>query len=133
MNFTNILKEIIILLFAFYMIFLFQITVLRIGFPIKTVGTYINFIPFLKYYKMYSVEKIGTFIYLFVGNIIWFVPFGFLLPYIMKKEPGFFKTTLFGFFVSLSIEILQFVFHTGVSDIDDITLNVVGAMVGYSI
>ena len=68
----------------------------------------------------------------FLGNIILFVPLGFLLPLLFKKlENGLF-TVLIALSVSLFIEIMQLPQHRS-SDVDDLWLNSLGALVGFII
>ena len=43
------------------------------------------------------------------------------------------KVTLFGFLMSLTIEVLQLPFAVRASDVDDLILNTAGCMVGYGI
>jgi Glycopeptide antibiotics resistance protein len=71
------------------------------------------------------------FFYNLYGNIVWFVPMGFFIPALGKKNRGFLKVILIGALVSISIESLQFVLNTGVTDIDDVIFNTIGAAVGY--
>lgn len=66
----------------------------------------------------------------FLGNIILFVPIGFLLPLVFKKMEFFPLTVLVGFFLSLFIEIMQLPQHRS-SDVDDLWLNTLGALIGY--
>ena len=63
-------------------------------------------------------------------NVMLFVPFGFLLPVLWKKFEKMRFVLLFGAFFSLSIEIFQ-LFNLRVTDIDDLLMNTVGAIVGY--
>ena len=68
-----------------------------------------------------------------LGNIIPFVPFGFLLPITYKK----FSSTISVFFTGLAsillIEIFQFFTKLGSFDVDDIILNMIGIVCGYLI
>lgn len=66
----------------------------------------------------------------FLGNIILFVPIGFLLPLVFRKMEFFPLTVLAGFFLSLFIEIMQLPQHRS-SDVDDLWLNTLGAFIGY--
>lgn len=43
----------------------------------------------------------------------------------------FYHIVIYGALISLSIETLQFFLATGVSDIDDVITNTIGAIVGY--
>lgn len=62
-------------------------------------------------------------------NAALFVPLGAALPFILKK-PGFWKTALVGFSLSLFIEIVQ-IFVSRESDINDVIANTLGAAFGY--
>ncbi|MDR2360718.1 MAG: VanZ family protein [Oscillospiraceae bacterium] len=62
-----------------------------------------------------------------LGNVALFVPFGFLLPLSMKIKQGF--VILYGFVFSLAIEIAQYPLGRW-SDIDDLWLNTLGAVIG---
>jgi glycopeptide antibiotics resistance protein len=89
--------------------------------------------PFTGYIEMILDNKWYQFTYLFVGNIIWFVPFGILLPLITKIKISFLRMGLYGLMLSLIIEVSQFIFGTGISEIDDLILNTLGAIVGYTV
>lgn len=66
------------------------------------------------------------------GNIIMFVPIGFLLPTIWRKYRDLYQCTLFGMLLSLSIEVMQMPLSRG-TDIDDIILNTLGVVLGYGV
>ena len=69
------------------------------------------------------------FFYLFVGNIVWFIPFG-AFWYGIGTRRDMRRVLLLGSLFSLTIETLQFVFGTGVSELDDLILNTFGVWVG---
>ena len=79
----------------------------------------INLIPF-------SSEGAMTYIL----NIIMFMPLGFLLPLIWENFRNAKKVVLMGFLMSLTIEICQ-LFNIRTTDIDDLMMNTLGALVGY--
>ena len=79
----------------------------------------INLIPF-------SSEGAMT----YVLNIIMFMPLGFLLPLIWKNFRNAKKVVLMGFLMLLTIEICQ-LFNIRTTDIDDLMMNTLGALVGY--
>lgn len=83
----------------------------------------INIIPF------YWISK-GFRPYL--ENIILFIPFGFLLPFIWKKYEPIWKTVLYGSVFSLIIELSQ-LFNRRVTDIDDLLMNTFGTLIGWLI
>lgn len=72
----------------------------------------------------------GAFIYHIFGNLIWFVPLGALLA---RLKPGFngWKALLAGAALSACLEALQYLLGTGISDIDDVLINALGALLGY--
>ena len=68
-----------------------------------------------------------------VGNVLMFVPFGYLLPGLYPK----FRTFIRFFLVCLAsiclVEFLQFVTLLGVMDVDDVILNMAGFSIGYGV
>lgn len=66
-----------------------------------------------------------------LGNILAFIPFGFFLPILKKKNRKVWKTVGLGFCFSLLIEVWQFLLHVGSFDVDDILLNTMGVALGY--
>ncbi len=65
------------------------------------------------------------------GNIAAFVPLGFLLPLSFKKMRSFLKVLLAALLVTVIIETGQYLLIVGSADIDDVFLNLLGAMAGY--
>ena len=63
-------------------------------------------------------------------NIILFVPLGIMLPFLWKKYNTFKATLVFGFFMSMAIELLQILTYRA-TDINDIIANTLGAVIGY--
>lgn len=66
-----------------------------------------------------------------VGNIVIFVPFGFLLPMGYERMRKCYKTFLAGLIYILIIELIQFVCMLGAFDVDDILLNSIGVLCGF--
>ncbi|MEW5553486.1 VanZ family protein [Peribacillus frigoritolerans] len=66
-----------------------------------------------------------------VGNIIGFVPFGFILPLLSKKFLTFKPFIIATFSLSFTYEILQLLFEFGSFDVDDLILNTLGGVFGY--
>lgn len=81
----------------------------------------VNLIPF-------NSEGIRTYIL----NIIMFMPLGFLLPLIWEKFRNIVKVFYTGLGFSLAIEICQ-LFNHRATDIDDLMMNSLGAVLGYFI
>lgn len=91
----------------------------------------INWIPLIQTMKLSQGNSIVDFLYNLYGNILWFIPFGMILPALTKKRLGLSVTMVYGALLSLSIETLQFFLKSGVSDIDDVIFNVLGVIIGY--
>ena len=66
-----------------------------------------------------------------LGNIVPFVPFGFLLPIAYRKFNSTIKVLSIGLVSILLIEIFQFFTKLGHFDVDDIILNMIGIICGY--
>lgn len=118
-------------LFFIYFIILFRITIFRSGFSFFRIfeNGSIQFMPFIDLFSILKESGWFTFGYLFFGNLIWFIPLGIFLYSYM---PGicYRKVALYGFCFSFFIEAAQFIFGTGVSEIDDLILNTIGALLG---
>lgn len=66
-----------------------------------------------------------------LGNVVCFMPLGFVLPVISNRKFGLFRITAVSFLASLSVEILQLVTKLGSCDVDDIIMNTLGGFLGY--
>lgn len=64
-----------------------------------------------------------------VQNLILFMPFGFL-RYAVTDQPRTARILLFGFLLSLAIELCQLFFRLGWFEVDDILHNVLGTYLG---
>lgn len=93
--------------------------------PFKTIGN------FIKYHESVST---ASFVVNIIGNVAAFVPFGLILPIILrtKKHRYYIQWVFFwAFLLSLSIEVTQYLTAVGAFDVDDLILNTSGALVGY--
>ena len=70
-----------------------------------------------------------------VGNVILFVPMGLLLPFVWSKSISSRGIVASALVVSVTIEVIQylqrFMGMKRSADVDDVILNVVGALIGY--
>lgn len=124
-------KVITTILFLLYIIVVLRITVFRSSFTLQNLcqnGRLILTL-FEGYIDLIKRGDWFAFTYLFVGNIVWFVPFGMYLQY-MGISKKLVRTAFYGFLFSLLIEALQYVFGTGFSELDDLVLNTLGAWLG---
>lgn len=67
------------------------------------------------------------------GNVIAFVPFGFLLPFLHRESRHWWVMLINAFLLVCGIELFQLITAFGAFDVDDILLNCAGAMIGYNI
>ncbi len=127
-------------LFALWLTVLLRITVFRPG--CLTHGLFsgrVEWVPFVYLAKLIEVGYWRYFTYLFVGNLIWFVPAGiFVRLHDVRRTAegaprrhGLFRAAAFGFALSLGIELSQFVLGSGVTEVEDLILNTTGAVLGW--
>lgn len=115
-------------IFLLYIGMLLRITVFRSSFGSYLLCSHgqIELVPFVGLIQIFH-NSVGMFLYLFVGNLVWFVPLGVLLPVLTKARKA---TILWGLGLSLYIEVSQYVFGTGVSEVEDLILNTAGTGIG---
>lgn len=68
-----------------------------------------------------------------LGNILLFIPIGFLLPKLWKTMRNFFIFIIFVLLLILLVELTQLFTLLGSFDVDDIILNLTGMIIGYLI
>lgn len=93
-----------------------------------------NLIPFTEVRRFWIYREIlGTFAVAtnILGNIIGFIPFGFIVPVISPQMNSVWYVTLCGLALSLVVEYIQLVTRVGCFDVDDLILNTLGAFLGY--
>ena len=117
-------KEIIYLLAVIYILCLFHV----VTFQDINYGES-NFIPFKEIFR-YSIGS-NKFIKNVLGNIILFIPFGFLSSYLLKNRK-LVVITILTIIASGTIETVQY-YIGRVFDIDDIILNLLGGIIGFLI
>ncbi|MBO5130487.1 MAG: VanZ family protein [Oscillospiraceae bacterium] len=67
------------------------------------------------------------------GNIIMFIPLGFFLPLVISRLRRLWRVILATAAIITLVEITQLLTLMGSCDIDDLILNVIGAVVGYGL
>lgn len=134
-------------LYIFFMLYLMLLITLtlfdsswgRNGFAIKDFKVYIkqsvNLVPFktiINYIKefnsMYSTRQI---MFNLMGNICAFMPMALFLPLLFKKQSKFKNFIITMIIIILGIESLQLITTSGRFDIDDLILNLFGAVIMY--
>lgn len=85
----------------------------------------------IRYYKING--SFGILKDFILGNIIMFMPVGFFLATLVKKEKKFLFVTLYSCLFSIFIESLQYYNGCGSSDINDVIYNTIGGLLGGTI
>ncbi len=75
------------------------------------------------FYYMVPLKNIG-------GNILLFMPLGFALPLRFQLQAHW-KVILYGFSLSLVVELIQLATAVRSFDVDDILLNTLGTVLGF--
>ena len=113
------LRKLIKISFILYVLLLSWIIVLKFRINISDLKYIrkINLIPF----RSNNLKEAMV-------NLILFVPLGMYLKYLFKDKK--ILNVLVIALTSLFYEVLQYIFHIGVSDITDIIINVIGGVIG---
>jgi glycopeptide antibiotics resistance protein len=119
-------------LFIAYLILLIKVIIFK--YPSSMVfdvadGNYVPFktiVPYLMAQPTWIVA-----IYNIGGNIVSFIPLGVFVPVLSRHPPMLKRVLIFAFLLSLAFEVTQVLLHAGIFDVDDIMLNILGAVVGY--
>jgi len=119
-RFRSIKSTVLYILFTVYLAGVYAV----VGLPNVTYFRFdlnLNFIPFANMLADLS----GTLL-----NVVLFIPLGLFLSLLWKRFRCFPHTLLFGFCLSLAIELLQ-IFSLRTTDINDLITNTFGTLVGY--
>ena len=123
---------------VFYILLLFELTVFRYPTTIFSVKVVIHsvqdihLVPFIDSIRLLYGDSVFSILYNILGNVAWFVPLGWFVGR-LSYEHTTKKAFLVGVLVSVLIETLQFIFLTGVTHIDDVIWNSMGAVIGYQL
>ena len=93
-----------------------------------------NLVPFVEIRRFWIYRKqLGMFALItnLFGNVIGFIPYGFILPVIAHKCRNGLFIVASGFSLSLLVETVQLIAKVGCFDVDDLILNTLGAAIGY--
>ena len=115
-------KDLMFYLFFIYIICLFYVVTFQ-----DVSWSSSNFIPFKEILRY----EIGSRMFFknVIGNMVMFIPFGLFVSYFLKLEKVY-SITILSLITSITIEITQLVIGR-VFDIDDILLNLIGAVIGF--
>lgn len=123
---TNFIHMIWVFIFLYYVYLILETTgigtIWEIGlYPGMKLQEEINLIPFR------DGISLGM-----ILNVVMFMPLGFLLPLLWKEYQSLVRTAIIGFCFSCGIEFCQ-LFNRRVSDVDDLLMNTLGAILGWLI
>ena len=137
-----ILKIITYLIFYIYLILLIKIVLFKyvsLFYLIRNLNNLngfrsINVIPFKSIFEFSKIMFTKNFFRGFnniIVNIFMFSPLGYFLPLMFKKFKNLKNTILLSLTISLTFEICQYFLYLGSTDIDDVILNTMGALIGF--
>ena len=123
---TNFIHMIWVFIFLYYVYLVLETigigTIWEIGlYPGMKLQEEINLIPFRDGISLSMIL-----------NVVMFMPLGFLLPLLWKEYHSLVRTAIIGFCFSCGIEFCQ-LFNRRVSDVDDLLMNTLGAILGWLI
>ena len=123
---TNFIHMIWVFIFLYYVYLVLETTgigtIWEIGlYPGMKLQEEINLIPFRDGISLSMIL-----------NVVMFMPLGFLLPLLWKEYQSLARTAIIGFCFSCGIEFCQ-LFNRRVSDVDDLLMNTLGAILGWLI
>ena len=90
-------------------------------------------VPFREYTELLHGHNRVFWIKQIILNILLFVPLGILLPMICDRFKKLWKIVLIGFLFSCLIEVMQYITGRGLTEIDDVINNTLGAFLGFLI
>ena len=83
---------------------------------------------FIRYREQLGLE---SFVVNILGNILAFIPFGFLPPILNQRYRKFWHMAILSICFSFTLESVQLLLRVGIFDVDDIIMNSVGGITGY--
>lgn len=140
-------NRLLLVLLVIYFIVLFKLILLKDFTHLLNLyssGNYLNLIgqslkrancvPFKTYYYYISgQEDFKTGLENLGGNIALFIPAGLLLPLVSNQWRKLKSFVLLSLAISFFFELAQLLLGYGNFDVDDISLNLLGAIIGFSI
>lgn len=90
-----------------------------------------NIVPFKQISEYISNLNSHDLYYNLLGNIILFIPLGFLIPFILRSKKGLLDNIIITLIIATTLESLQYILVRGAFDIDDIILYFFGSLIGF--
>lgn len=92
-----------------------------------------SFLPFASIMQLVQQTDRATALKNIAGNIVMFVPLGLLLPLLFQRLRSAGALVWRVALISIAIEVVQLPTRVRATDVDDVFLNVTGALIGYSV
>lgn len=137
-------KHIVIFMFSLYIGFVISLTIFPLPFQKEVIemnqqAKYMhnNFIPFKSICQLIKTGNMYIIIRNILGNIALFMPLGFILPLISKRKLTIKSISIIGLMSSIGVEFIQYCislilgYTYKITDVDDIILNFIGAILGF--
>jgi glycopeptide antibiotics resistance protein len=119
-------RKVALLLIALYLLFLLDLALFQ--FPTSKPAA--NFVPFHTMVRDWSHWN-REFVVNFLGNLVAFMPIGLIPPLLRPGRTRAWHVALVCFTLSAMIEVWQYGSGRRVADVDDLTLNTLGGLLGY--
>jgi glycopeptide antibiotics resistance protein len=129
-----------VLLFVFFLYLLEVVSITLFPIPYHYAGGKIqmnNLVPFSTIMGFISRKDLFNGFCNIGGNILLFVPFGFMFPLVFRGEKRLIRMVVIGFAATLVVESSQFIISSILGftyrsfDVDDLILNTLGTFLGY--
>ena len=134
------MRRLIVLIYVLYLYFLISITLLDKSLGRDSgVAHLVNFVPFHSIYSIYILGYANGLLNLYyvllnlLGNLIAFVPFAILTPILFRAQQKWYVFLPTTVLTVCLIEVTQYLLWVGCTDVDDLILNLFGAMAVFGI
>ncbi|SFJ79037.1 VanZ like family protein [Paenibacillus sp. UNC496MF] len=107
----------------------------RTSFEMPGYYPHANLTPFVSirnYATNYSHYNFDIWFFNLFGNVLLFVPLGFLLPILFRRVRRLSAMLTLSLICSLAIELAQLATRLGQFDVDDLLLNALGGLIGFA-
>ena len=96
--------------------------------PFRTIGEYVKILldPPMAYLLRHAIINLA-------GNVAMFVPLGVLLPWVFPRLRRFSRCLLVSLGLLVLVEVTQLFTLLGSGDVDDLILNLLGVLLGYTL
>ncbi len=142
------IRVVLLFIFLVYLVILLKVVLFKVASPLTVIEYMLNFnwvdfkrnvnfgsnfVPFktISNYVFHSKNQ-NIAIRNIMGNLVLFMPFGFLVPVIVGRKFNFVSLITISFLCSLVLELIQLFSRIGSFDVDDLILNTLGALLGFT-